>query len=161
MSFYQPNDGELAYLGFRIAGGQSGSTASTAPLDIEKIIFKICLHLQEDSFNGRLASVLASWMMVHGDRIHVDRLRKLRKAFLKEAGRDVLWLRYFGYYNVSLSRHNWGPLANVLIQPSDDTDLSLGADMAEADRWIRRWGMEPFLPHNSRIRVHKGALRLR
>jgi hypothetical protein len=157
----QPTQAELAFLGFRLVSSSvSSKPRQDSPLDIERVLFKLCLHLQEDAFDGRLASALMSWMKVHGDRVFVDRLRKMRERFAAEHGRDVYWLRYLSYFNVSLGRHSWKHLTKALAAANAE-EFFFGNDEKSARALIDRWGLEPFLPTNGKLKVHRGALRVR
>lgn len=150
---------ELDFLGFRLSIKPDEPKTSGVPLDLEQVLFKVCLHLQENRFDGRLAGVLMSWMKVHGDRVHVERLSKMRLTYCKNLGRDVLWLRFFAYYNLSFKRNRWQKLTKSVLGSNAD-ELYLG-DPIVAQMLIKRWGLESFLPTNSKLKVHKGGIRVR
>ncbi len=159
-SKYKLSSQELDFLGLRLSARPQESRVSDDHLDLERVLFKVCLHLQEDRFDGRLVSALASWMKVHGDRVHVDRLRNMRLDHCNKCHRDVLWLRFLAYYNCSLGRHNWKKLTQAVAGANAEV-LYLGDDPEASKALLDRWGLEPFLPTNGKLKVHRGALRIR
>lgn len=152
---------ELEFLGFRLsAKADEDDRPLDAKLDIERILFKICIQLHTDRFDGRLASVLMSWMKVHGDRLHIERLSKMRQTYCERTGCDALWLRYFAYYNLSIGRAGWRKVAMPMTGANTE-ELHVGDDPHMARELVKRWGLETFLPPNCKLKVHKGALRVR
>lgn len=156
---YLPSNEELEYLGFRLLSPESSPNEGL--LDIERILFKLCLHLEYDGFDGRLAGTLVSWIKIHGDRVFVDRLRRMRERFVSQHGCDVNWLRYLAYYCKALKRHNWAPLTKSLLATDGQQNFYLAKDERLAKALLARWGLETFIPHNSSLKIHRGALRIR
>lgn len=160
---YPVTDAELASIGILLTSNNTPQSPSRElpPLDLESILFKICVCLQRNKWNGRLASALGTWFQLHGDRVFVDRLCTYRERFCEEYGEDVYWLRYFAFFNTFLRRHSWKRLTMAMPGEAGKREYYFGSDASTARMFIDRWGLEVFLPPNCKIKVHRNALRIR
>lgn len=149
---------KLNFLGFKIHGDFASENLTT-PLDLERVLFDLCLYLDKHKEEGRLLGLLKSWFKVHGDKVIVLKFKKLRDEYFKQTGNDCEWLRYFAYYNMSLRRHNWKVLTTSLQRNKNPFYAVANEKMAL--QFLKRWGQEPFLPKRSNLKIHKNALRLR
>ena len=149
---------KIEFLGLRIHG-DFPSESLNSTLDLERVLFDLCLFLDTHREEGRLLGLLKSWFKVHGDKVIVLKLKKLREEYFKKTGEDVEWLRFFAYYNISLRRHNWKILTSSLRK--NKLPFYALANEKMAKQFIKRWGQEKFLPSHSNLKIHKNSLRER
>lgn len=67
-------------------------------VDIEETLIQAALIIPED---GRILSLCLSWIKVHGERINVERLKKLRTPSSSQ------WLTLFALFGVSCRQTRW------------------------------------------------------
>ena len=140
----------LAAIGFRLAGASEPAPRRGPSEDIERALLDAAAPARSD---GRLLSLLFSWVDVHAERVNVDRLRGLLRA----AGGDAdarLVTSTLAAYALSLGRHRWKKL---IAAPAEPKHLSASAAAASA---VELKGAEPWLAaHN--ILAARGSLRIR
>ncbi|HOX04819.1 MAG TPA: hypothetical protein PK280_00340 [Planctomycetota bacterium] len=138
----------LAAIGFRLAGVAVPRRARAE--DIERALLDAAAVARSD---GRLLSLLFSWVHVHAERVNVDRLRGLLRA-AEGSGDARLVVSALAAYALSRGRHRWKKLISA---PAKPTQLSSSAAAPSA---VEFKGAEPWLAAH-RILTAKGSLRIR
>ena len=106
------NNRALARIGFRLFHDSAGDDASTRT-DIEETLLSIVGMFSEDY---RLASVLLSWIKVHGNHVIVEKLAKI--ANRPEHGAvATTWLALAAAWAVECGFHKWRKLARPVPGP--------------------------------------------
>jgi hypothetical protein len=137
----------LAAIGFRLAGAPAPRRGPAE--DIERALLAAAAQARSD---GRLLSLLFSWVHAHAERVNVDRLRGLVRAAGDADARLVT--SALAAYALSLGRHRWRKL---IAAPAEQKHLSASAAAASA---VELKGAEPWLAaHN--ILAARGSLRIR
>lgn len=66
---------KLSFIGVQIAGGRALQSKNIW-IDIEKTIYEASIEIQKDS---RILSLLCSWILVHGNRVIIEKLMRFQK----------------------------------------------------------------------------------
>jgi len=139
----------LAAIGFRLAGAGAPAPRRGPAEDIERALLDAAAPARSD---GRLLSLLFSWVHVHAERVNVDRLRGMVRASGDADARLVV--SALAAYAASQGRHRWKKLISA---PSGPAHLSASAAAPSA---VELKGAEPWLAaHN--ILAARGSLRIR
>ncbi len=144
------NDFALAQIGFRVSGDLSETDDSTRA-DIEQTLLSVIGHLPEDY---RLASILLSWIKVHGNYVIAE---KLVKQIKRNPWRDSLlpaWMTLAAAWAVECGYHKWKKLMFTLKPPV----YFYAPEISEAA--IARKGSIPWLDALG-LRVPKDSFRVR
>ena len=134
---------KLAWIGIRVAGEVHSD-------DIEKIFLDAVLECSKDY---RLASLLFSWMKVHGNYVIVEKLRKLiKKTEMTEE--QKLWTSALAVYGKNNCSHKWKsmitiPEHNSYLFPEKMSKSAI--KLKGAEEWLEEY----------RILLPKGSLRIR
>lgn len=114
----------LRAIGFRIAGAE-GSVPKDA--DIERTLLEAIKELPRDA---RLASLLLSWVKVHGEFVVVEKLNKLASRQEKAEPGSTIWLAAMAAAAVREGDHRWKlllrrPKESVYLFPRDVTESAI------------------------------------
>ena len=139
----------LASIGIRL-GSVSVPSESTAAHDIEQVLFDGACAMRED---GRLASLLFSWVHVHAEHVIVEKLRKLVRQS-DDADNPQLAVSALAAYAVSEGQHKWKKL---IMQPIEGAYLFSGK---AAESAVKLKGAEPWAKAYG-ILIPNGSLRIR
>ncbi len=138
----------LACIGIRL-GGVSIRPRDTSDHDIERVLLRGAAEMRRD---GRLASLLFSWIHVHADHVIVEKLRKLVRSAEDED--QALGVSALAAYAASQGRHKWKKL---IRRQSPKACLFTGRSASSA---IRLKGAEPWAEEQG-ILIARGSLRIR
>jgi len=139
--------GQLAAIGMRLAG--AGASPRKLSVDIEQVLLDAAAQARSD---GRLLSLLFSWVDVHAEHVIVEKLRKRLRASGDADAR--LTVSALAAYAVNRGRHKWQKLIDA---PKEPCCLSASRTAESA---IRLKGAEPWLSEHN-ILAAKGSLRVR
>ena len=134
---------KLNWVGIRVSGESSSG-------DIEKIILDAVLECPDDL---RLASLLFSWLKVHGNYVIVEKLRKLvSKAELNI--RQRMWISVLAVYGKNNCSHKWKsliyiPEGNTYLLPDKISKTAIA--LKGSEEWLSEY----------QILLPKGTLRIR
>jgi hypothetical protein len=114
----------LRAIGFRIT---STSESAAKEVDIERTLLEAVRELPKDA---RLASLLLSWIKVHGEFVVVEKLRKLRVQQEKQEPGSSVWLSALAAYAVREGDHRWELLVRrsktpVYLFPKEVTESAM------------------------------------
>jgi hypothetical protein len=145
-----PSD-SLATIGFRLGPGHALRPPEQFDVDIERTLLDAILAMPTDR---RLASVLFSWVKVHGNYVIVEKLRKLSGRAPWKSREELAWLVAVSRWAVENGGNKWRKLVTPLPGPVYlyDQEVSESA--------ISRKGAVPWLEEVG-FRVPDGALRIR
>jgi hypothetical protein len=118
-------DDRLRAIGFRIASGSEQSPP--ADVDIERTLLEAVKEVPRD---GRLASLLLSWVKVHGEFVVVEKLKKLAGRLEKAERGLTTWLAALAAFAVEEGDARWKVLMRrageaVYLFPKDVTDSAV------------------------------------
>nr|BFD68584.1 hypothetical protein HAGR004_36060 [Bdellovibrio sp. HAGR004] len=136
-------DRKLAYMGIQLANTKAGSSAEW--LDLEGTLYEASLEVPHD---GRLFSLLCSWVAVHGDYVIIEKLMKLQKKAFSP------WLVAIAICAANLGFHQW---KRLIKKPKEV--IALG-DVKLALSSIALKGEEPHFRENGFL-IPKGSIRIR
>ena len=137
----------LAGIGIQLAGASEPSRKFSA--DIEQVLLDTAAQARSD---GRLLSLLFSWVHVHAEHVIVEKLRKRLRTI---GGADArLVVSALAAYAANRGRHKWHKLIDA---PKEPCYLSASKTAESA---IRLKGAEPWLSEHN-ILAAKGSLRIR
>ena len=125
----------LRVIGVRLAG--AGDTSGTVEADIEGTLLDAAGEIPRD---GRLASLLLSWVKVHGAFVIVEKLAKLEREREKVHSAAVPWLSALAAFAVFRGDHRWKILARRsketrYLFPRAVTESAVG--MKGALEWLK------------------------
>lgn len=105
-------DHRLQAIGFRLALSVSAARASRHPdADIERTLIDALAELPSDR---RLASLLFTWVKVHGAHVIVEKLRKLAGSARMLPGSPTIWLSALAAFAIENGDRKWSAL---LVKP--------------------------------------------
>lgn len=105
-------DHSLQAIGFRLALSASGYRAPhDVDVDIERTLLDALAELPSDR---RLASLLFTWVKVHGAHVIVEKLRKLAGPARLDPGTPTIWLSALAAYAIENGDRKWSKL---LVKP--------------------------------------------
>ena len=140
---------QLKLIGLRLAVPSSPNRAGAeGAIDIEATLLNAMALFQRDA---RLASLIFSWVKVHGSYVIVEKLRKLAASAPPEA---TPWLPALAALAVEDGSHKWRKLLHRLDQPLMLFPAALTRSAVARNGvtgWLERWN----------IIVPQGALRIR
>ena len=134
---------KLNWIGIRVSGNSKQG-------DIEETFLTAALECPD---NFRLASLLFSWMKVHGNYVIVEKLRKLvNKAKMTEVQRR--WISALAVYGKNNCSHKWKslieiPEANIHLLPEEISKSAIA--LKGSEEWLSEYS----------ILLPKGTLRIR
>jgi hypothetical protein len=102
----------LTAIGFRLAGEPAPRRGRAE--DIERALLDAAAGARSD---GRLLSLLFSWVHVHAERVNVDRLRGLLCAAGGSADARLV-VSALAAYALSRGRHRWKKLISAPAKPT-------------------------------------------
>ncbi len=137
-------DEKLSIIGVQLATGLSLQTRKLW-VDIEQTIYEASREIPNDS---RLLSLLCSWVLVHGDRVIVEKLMRLQK---KE---NSPWLVAIAIFAENKGFHKWRRLIKKQKQEMFLIDKSLALSS------IRLKGEEPGMKKQNFL-IPMGSIRSR
>lgn len=132
----------LQMIGFRISGKLSESKDI---VDIEKTLFEVSLQV---SLDGRIFALLCSWVLVHGDKVIIEKLMKMQK---QELSPWIVALAVFAYHH---GFHQW----KRLIKPLKNKIFFVSFESAQSQ--IARKGAFPGMAEQN-IFIANNEIRLR
>ena len=144
------SDQSLIAIGFRLASAEKKSR-KLEKIDIESTLLGIICSFTADY---RIASILMSWIKVHGNYVIVEKLIKLRNRVSRETGESLPWMSFISAWAVDCGFNKWRKLIQKEIGPIYlyDPEISENA--------ILRKGLLPW-PEPLGFRVPKNSLRIR
>jgi hypothetical protein len=146
------NDHALIAIGFRLASmDENGGNPDPWNVDIESTILELIGSFTDDY---RLASVLMSWIKVHGNYVIVEKLIKLRSQASKESGESFPWMTLIAAWAVECGYYKW----RKLIKAEHGPLYLYDPEMTESV--ILRKGSIPWLDALG-FRVPQSSLRIR
>lgn len=149
MSSIPPNS--LTTIGMRIGRGQFLDPPEQFAVDIERTLLDAVLEIPIDR---RLASVVFTWVKVHGNYVIVDKLRKLAGQHPWSEREELLWLSALARWAVECGATKWKKLVTAAPEPV----YLFGEEVSESA--IARKGAIAWLDEIG-VRVPQGALRIR
>lgn len=141
----------LATLGLRLGSGGALRPPEQFQVDIERTLLDALLEAPADR---RLASVLFTWVKVHGNYVIVEKLRKLARQEPWSSHGNLIWLSALARWAVECGYHKW----KKLIEPPARTAYLFDEQVSESA--IRMRGAIPWLLEAG-FRVPEGSLRIR
>lgn len=145
-------DHHLEAIGFRLAHAASSSRPpDDHEADIERTLLDALTELPSDR---RLASLLFSWVKVHGAHVIVEKLRKLAGPARFDPDSPAIWLSALAAFAVENGVRKWSkllvkPPRVILLYPAELTESAIA--LKGAIKWLEAAG---FL-------VPAGSLRIR
>ena len=136
----------LAAIGFRLAGVRTPARGE-GDTDLEHTLLEA---LGQCSADGRLASLMFSWMHVHAEHVIVEKLAKFSRA----EPEVVAWLSAIAAYACEQGRHKWAKLVRRQAAP-----MCLFTEQVTRSA-IRLKGAVPWLERQNLL-VAEGSLRIR
>lgn len=140
----------LASIGMRLGGVSVPIGKSGRAFDIEQVLLDAAGEIQED---GRMASLLFSWVHVHAEHVIVEKLRKLLRK--SKDGNQQTSISALAAYAVAQRQHKWKKL---ILPTSKNAYLFTGkaarsaVKLKGAETWAREHGIVVALG-SIRIRV--------
>ena len=141
----------LATIGFRVGNGQVLVPPEQFAVDIEKTLLDVILEIPSDR---RLASVLFTWVKVHGNYVIVEKLRKLAGTAPWGGHAEMAWLTAVARWAAECGGSKW----RKLITPTNEPVFLFDREVTESA--IARKGAVPWLDEIG-FRVPEGSLRIR
>ncbi len=138
----------LASIGVRL-GSVSITPEDAIAYDIESVLLHAAGAMRGD---GRLASLLFSWVHVHAEHVIVEKLRKLVRQ--SDDADQRLAVSALAAYAVNQGQHKWKKL---ITQPAKGAYLFPGKATESA---VKLKGAEPWAEAHG-ILISKGSLRIR
>lgn len=138
----------LASIGIRLGSVSSASSRKATSYDIEQVLLDASGALRHD---GRLASLLLSWVHVHAEHVIVEKLRKILRNTKGDDQRIAI--SALAAYAASQGQHKWKklifPVAKGLLFRSKTAESAI--KLKGAEPWAEEYG----------IRIARGSLRIR
>ncbi len=98
-------------LGLKVSALDHGPSLRGSGDDLEETLVEVCdLALSEPA----LPNLLATWVVVHGQRVRTEKLNALAKAYRKKHGRKLFWLCVLAHFAVSKGHKKWALVAKSL-----------------------------------------------
>lgn len=141
----------LATVGFRLGPGRVLRQPDQVGVDIERTLLDAILEVPTDR---RLASVLFTWIKVHGNYVIVEKLRKLSRREPWRGRDELAWLIGLARWAVENGGSKWRKLVTPIPGPIYLFDPGV------SESAIRRKGAVPWLEEVG-FRVPAGSLRIR
>ncbi len=118
---------KLLKLGMRITGDSSDLDRRSEFFDIEKTLIECVVQFSHD---GRLASLLLSWIQVHGPYVIVEKLEKLARQQEGQAPGSTLWLSAVAAFAAEEGSSKWKKLAKksktpIYLPPKEITESAI------------------------------------
>ncbi len=115
----------LGAIGFRIAG--ASGPASDEEVDLERTLLEATREVPRDA---RLASLLFSWVQVHGEFVIVEKLHKLARQQERAEPGSTTWLVALAAFAREQGDHRWKkllkrPESPVYLFPKEVTDSAV------------------------------------
>jgi hypothetical protein len=149
-------DSALAHIGIRLLGNAQDPSSVAYPIgyDIERTILYAAIHVSQGS-DARLFSLLASWIQVHGDRVLLEKLGRLRTEYETETSDDVPWLKALAYFAVECGLSRW----KLLARPASQKHVLPPTDITKA--FFQAKGRVKWLPASSKLVIARDTVRIR
>ena len=141
-------DERLCRVGFRLAGWGPPEPHKAGAPDLEATLLEILECIHED---GRLLSLLVSWIKVHGAYVNVEKLRKLSRKASEQAN---IWLSAMAGFAIAHQMPKWKTLARRQPEPRYFYPPEV------ADGAIAMKGAIPWL-EKLNFRIPNGSIRIR
>lgn len=143
---------KLAAIGFRITSGELRRRPKGLPVDIEQTLIEAILESARD---GRLASLVFSWLKVHGAYVNVERLAKLAKLYPERTHPAIRLLSGYAAFALEHCGQKWKKLIRrskepVYLYPKEITESAV--KLKGAVDYLERFG---FVVPNSSIRIRE------
>ncbi len=119
---------DLVRIGMRLSVPDSG-VAKNENVDIEDTLIRAIVRFPEDH---RLASLVFSWIKVHGSYVIVEKLRKtVERRYPKKDYPGIQWVSAVAAFAADSCSHKWRKLAKrsrvpVYLFPQDVTESAVG-----------------------------------
>ena len=114
MTTTQPvSDHDLIAIGFRLSSADE-SRIEVENVDIESTLLYVIGTFSDDY---RIASILLSWVKVHGNYVIVEKLFKLRAKAAKKTGEASPWMTLVAAWAVECGYHKWRKLTKMEKAP--------------------------------------------
>jgi hypothetical protein len=116
----------LSAIGFRISGGSE--SPATDEVDIERTLLEAVTLLAQDA---RLASLVLSWVKVHGEFVILEKLRKLASQQERAEPGSTTWLAALAAFALKEGQRRWKQLLRrpkepVYLFPREVTRSAIG-----------------------------------
>lgn len=149
-------DTALATLGIRLFGidGELSSAAYPIGQDLERTLLYAAVDLSLGK-DARLFSLLASWIHVHGDRVLIEKLARLRTAYENDTGDDAPWLKALAYFAVDCGFNRW----KLLAHPANEKHVLPPTALTNA--FVKAKGRVKWLPTSSKLVIARDTARIR
>ena len=144
------SDHALIAIGFRLASTEK-RPRKPVKVDIESTLLDVIGSFTEDF---RIASILMSWIKVHGNYVIVEKLMKLRNRIPQENGESLPWMSFVAAWAVECGFNKWRKLIKKEMGPVYLYDPQI------SESAILRKGLLPW-PEPLGFRVPKDSLRIR
>ncbi|MBF0106205.1 MAG: hypothetical protein HQM16_12860 [Deltaproteobacteria bacterium] len=142
----------LVAIGMRLSGVdlilRKGDKINT---DIEKTILEAVLTINDDS---SIASLLFSWIKVHGNYVITEKLSKLTRGYHEDKYPQIVWVHAIAAYAYENGMHKWNPLIKKYKQPQYLYPKKI------SESAIQLKGAIPYLKKNGFF-VPEGSIRIR
>jgi hypothetical protein len=139
----------LVAIGIRLSGVASPSWKKREAFDIEQVILDAAKQMRDD---GRLASLIFSWVHMHAEHVIVEKLRKLLHKNKDED--QQIAVSALAAYAVAQSQHKW----KKLILPDAKGKCLFRGKAAESA--VKLKGAEPWAKEYG-ILIAEGSVRIR
>lgn len=139
----------LLALGIRLANTHFPKKFQMVEVDIEKTLFDASREFESDA---RLASLVFTWVNVHGDYVNIEKLKKLRAQSLRAEDHD--WISVLAAYAYSEGLQRW----KLLMQKSKEPLFLFPRAITESS--VRLKGEETWARKVNAI-IPRGAIRIR
>lgn len=134
---------QLSYIGIQLSRIQTDKT--TQWIDLEKTLHEATLEIPQD---GRLFSLLCSWVSIHGDYVIIEKLMKLQKKS------PSIWLVALAICAANMGFHKW----KRLIKKQKSLLALVHTDLALSSISLK--GEEPNFRKNGFL-IPRGSIRIR
>ncbi len=104
----------LVHIGVRLSGGKGKRRSRNARVDIEQTLIDAALAFPEDA---RLASLVFSWIKVHGSYVIVEKFRKLCARVAIEEHPEIRWSTALAAFAAEHCSHKWKKLVKKSKSP--------------------------------------------
>ena len=98
-------------LGLKVSVLDDGPSLRGSGEDLEETFVELCdMALSEPA----LPSLLATWVLVHGERVRTEKLKSLALTYRKKHGKKLFWLCVLAHLAVSKGMKKWSLVAKSL-----------------------------------------------
>lgn len=141
---------KLRGIGFRLTSVSPERRSKAPPVDIERALLEAILQSAD---GGRLASLLFSWLKVHGAYVNVERLAKLAKSYPEKTYPAIRLLSGYAAFALEHCGQKWKKLTRrskepLYLYPKEITDSAV--EMKGSVDYLAKFGV--IVPNGS-IRV--------